>query len=67
MSKVRINFYLPTKIYTEIQNIAKEEASTSSEILRKAVRLYLRQHALGDYKIDTSQKENTKEINDEQF
>ena len=55
MSKVRINFYLPTKVYLEVQEIAKEEATTSAEIFRNAVKLYIKKHSTN--KLDQQQQE----------
>jgi metal-responsive CopG/Arc/MetJ family transcriptional regulator len=49
MSKVRVNFYLPLKIYSEVQLIAEEEATTSAEIFRKAIKSYLREYRLGTF------------------
>jgi hypothetical protein len=41
MSKVRVNFFLPKEVYDCLQGIAEQEASTSAELFRAAVKQFI--------------------------
>ena len=62
MSKIRVNFFLPKDLYDYIQTIAEQEATTSADLFRKAIKKFIQDYRNEDINIFLEQRRNVQSI-----
>jgi metal-responsive CopG/Arc/MetJ family transcriptional regulator len=62
MSKIRVNFFLPKELYDHIQVIAEQEATTSADLFRKAIKKFIYDYRNEDINVFLEQKRHIQTI-----